>query len=201
MASDSVDEDTLTRFVREFTSEAVSSNLTHDFFDCYYNQAKTNERTVATSKNQLAVDSSAVPVLSKAQQKISMKALCYNYETFIKSKSEVNRVLSDRAAQERYTNMKIYIDHWQVRTWLMQSNYPSIKSTMKHMREYENRLRHRFEHIRDSYQNPFVGEIAELKKELQQPMIKYDKPRKEALEKKIEEYLQQHERTHQRVHD
>lgn len=32
-------------------------------------------------------------------------------------------------------------------------------------------------------------------------MIKYDKPRKDALEKKIEEYQQQHERTHQRVHE
>ena len=43
-----------------------------------------------------------------------MKALSYNYETFVRAKTEVNRVLSDRAAQDRYVNMKIYIDHWQV---------------------------------------------------------------------------------------
>jgi hypothetical protein len=31
-------------------------------------------------------------------------------------------------------------------------------------------------------------------------MIKYDKTRKEAIEKKIQEYNQQHERTNERVH-
>lgn len=64
----------------------------------------------------------------------------------------MSRVLSDRAAQDRYVNAKIYMDHWQ-------DSYPTIKSTIKHMKQYENRLRHRFEQVRDSYQNPFVSDI------------------------------------------
>lgn len=64
----------------------------------------------------------------------------------------MSRVLSDRAAQDRYVNAKIYMDHWQ-------DNYPTIKCTIKHMKQYENRLRHRFEQVRDSYQNPFVSDI------------------------------------------
>ena len=52
---------------------------------------------------------------------------------------------------------------------------------MSGIKEYEETLRQHFQRNYESYQNPFESEIKELSEELEKPIIKYDKEKKENL--------------------
>ena len=53
------------------------------------------------------------------------------------------------------------------------------------IKDYEEALRQHFQRNYDSDQNPYESEIKQLQLELEKPIIKYDKEKKESLENKI----------------
>ena len=75
---------------------------------------------------------------------------------------------------------------------MTQSNFPDLSGAIKEMGVYENSLRRYFLELRDSYENPHLEEIEYLKRQLEEPMIKYDAVKKKDINTKVEKYLEQH---------
>lgn len=64
---------------------------------------------------------------------------------------------------------------------------------MNSIKSYEESLRRHFKGLYESYRNPYEEEIDGLKRELEKPIIKYDKFKKQELLSKIEELTHRHE--------
>lgn len=80
--------------------------------------------------------------------------------------------------KDRYTDLKKYITDFL-------AEYPELKQAMHGVKQYEETLRSHFNRTYDAYVNPFEGEISHLRSQLEKPIVKYDKEKKEALQKKI----------------
>lgn len=75
----------------------------------------------------------------------------------------------------------------------MQTNYPLLKEAMNSIKAYEESLKSHFKQLYESYRNPFEAEIDSLRKELEKPIIKYDKFKKQELLSRIEELTSRNE--------
>jgi len=70
---------------------------------------------------------------------------------------------------------------------------------MNSIKNYEESLKRHFHSLYNSYKNPYEGEINHLKSELEKPIIKYDKFKKQELSSKIEAYTVKNNEMHQKL--
>lgn len=70
---------------------------------------------------------------------------------------------------------------------------------MESIKNYEESLKNHFRQLYSSYKNPYEAEIQSLNKELEKPIIKYDKMKKGELTAKVEALTSKHEELHAKL--